>query len=291
MRCVSHSDRTPSLHLSDGPDGRLLVRCFAGCEQAAVLKALRTYQAGDVETQTSNNSTLPPSRKDIDRERAAAAVAIWQVSRPATGTLVAAYLGSRCITINPPSAIRFHSGLRHAPSGQTLPAMVAGIQSPSGDLAGIHRTFLALDGFGKAHVEPQRMMLGTGHGGAVRITPAAETLALVEGVEDALALVQLTRTPCWAVVGVAGFRNVVLPPTVRTVILGPDNDEAGQAVIQPAGQRFIAQGLAVQVARPPWGAKDWNAALELYEERAAIAEHEGKVAPDSVDLVARKGWC
>ena len=39
-QCPSHPDRTPSLCISDGEDGRTLVHCFAGCETAAVLGAL-----------------------------------------------------------------------------------------------------------------------------------------------------------------------------------------------------------------------------------------------------------
>lgn len=30
-RCPAHDDRTPSLQISEGPDGRILLKCFAGC--------------------------------------------------------------------------------------------------------------------------------------------------------------------------------------------------------------------------------------------------------------------
>jgi hypothetical protein len=39
-RCPAHDDRTPSLAITER-DGRLLVHCFAGCEQSAVIAALR----------------------------------------------------------------------------------------------------------------------------------------------------------------------------------------------------------------------------------------------------------
>ncbi|MBS1873871.1 MAG: hypothetical protein JSU00_11695 [Acidobacteria bacterium] len=39
--CPAHEDRTPSLHISEGIDGKVLVKCFAGCGQRAVLDALR----------------------------------------------------------------------------------------------------------------------------------------------------------------------------------------------------------------------------------------------------------
>jgi hypothetical protein len=40
-RCPAHADSTPSLRISDGDGGKLLVKCFAGCTQDAVIDALR----------------------------------------------------------------------------------------------------------------------------------------------------------------------------------------------------------------------------------------------------------
>ena len=40
--CPAHDDRNPSLSLSDGDDGRILVHCHAGCEQDVVIAALKT---------------------------------------------------------------------------------------------------------------------------------------------------------------------------------------------------------------------------------------------------------
>lgn len=39
-QCPAHDDHTPSLSIDDSDDGRILVRCMAGCEQATVIKAL-----------------------------------------------------------------------------------------------------------------------------------------------------------------------------------------------------------------------------------------------------------
>lgn len=39
--CPVHEDRTPSLRLRDSIDGHVLVHCHAGCQQAAVIAALR----------------------------------------------------------------------------------------------------------------------------------------------------------------------------------------------------------------------------------------------------------
>lgn len=39
VSCPSHEDGRPSLHVSAGDDGRVLLRCFAGCEVAEILRA------------------------------------------------------------------------------------------------------------------------------------------------------------------------------------------------------------------------------------------------------------
>jgi GTP cyclohydrolase II len=39
-RCPVHDDRAPSLSISSGKDGKVLVRCHAGCEQRDVITAL-----------------------------------------------------------------------------------------------------------------------------------------------------------------------------------------------------------------------------------------------------------
>ncbi len=39
-RCPAHADKGPSLSIGDAPDGRILIKCFAGCEVEAVVSAL-----------------------------------------------------------------------------------------------------------------------------------------------------------------------------------------------------------------------------------------------------------
>jgi hypothetical protein len=40
MRCPAHDDRKPSLGVRELHDGRLLVRCYAGCATEDILAAL-----------------------------------------------------------------------------------------------------------------------------------------------------------------------------------------------------------------------------------------------------------
>ncbi len=38
-RCPAHDDRSPSLSIRPGRDGRTLIYCFAGCEKGDILRA------------------------------------------------------------------------------------------------------------------------------------------------------------------------------------------------------------------------------------------------------------
>lgn len=39
-RCPAHDDRTPSLHLTEGADERVLIKCWAGCDTTRIVQAL-----------------------------------------------------------------------------------------------------------------------------------------------------------------------------------------------------------------------------------------------------------
>ena len=40
-RCPAHDDNNPSLHVSEGANGKVLVKCHAGCSQEAVINTLK----------------------------------------------------------------------------------------------------------------------------------------------------------------------------------------------------------------------------------------------------------
>ena len=178
-RCPAHDDREPSLSIRDADDGKVLVRCHAGCDQERVIAALRSRGLWDENGQRRLHapraaSSLPTTEPDRDdAKRTEAALAIWQSATPAGGTLVETYLASRGLHLPPPPTLRFHAGLKH-PSGGIWPAMVALVtRGADGTPLAIHRTFLARDGGGKAPVDPQKMMLGPCRGGAVRLADRA----------------------------------------------------------------------------------------------------------------------
>lgn len=257
-------DRRPSLSIADGEGGRLLVRCFAGCDPLAVLAELR--HRGLIEGGRDPDwRPAPPLVRDplptADAERKRQfARKLWGEALPAAGTLVEAYLHSRGIAISPPASLRFAPGLRHL-SGECWPALVAKVEAADGRFLGVHRTYLAPDGHGKAPVEPQKMMLGAVAGGAVRLAPAADGLVIAEGIESALAAMQASGRPAWAALSTSGLRSLELPADVRAVTIVPDGDQPGRDAANAAARRWTDEGRAGRIAALPDG-KDINDLLK-----------------------------
>ncbi len=75
--CPAHDDRTPSLSICDGDNGKLLVHCHAGCSQDTVIAALR--EKGLWNGRASAADTAAP------RSSAAAAGAAWPAWEAKTG--------------------------------------------------------------------------------------------------------------------------------------------------------------------------------------------------------------
>jgi putative DNA primase/helicase len=262
-RCPVHADRSPSLSISAGKDGKVLVRCHAGCDQRDVIAALRARGLWDAHKRRPIRSLRkrdrePPPETDRDAMgRMEAALAIWRSSQAAEGTPVEAYLRSRGLTILPPPSVRFHPGLKH-PSGGIWPAMVALVtHGTDAKPLGVHRTFLGHDGSGKALVEPAKMMLGPCRGGAVRLGSGAEFLMVGEGIETCLAAMQATGHPTWAALSTSGLRALDLPREFRNVIVLADGDNPGEAAAQDCTWRWKREGRHVRIARPPHG-MDFN---------------------------------
>ena len=61
-RCPAHDDRSPSLSLKIGEDGRVLLYCFAGCSVQAVCAALGISVSDLFPDQSRGNRPLEFSR-------------------------------------------------------------------------------------------------------------------------------------------------------------------------------------------------------------------------------------
>ena len=177
--------------------------------------------------------------------------------------LLTRYLASRGINLaSIPSDLLLHPACKYFDAGKvsgTYPAMVAPIRDLVGRVVGLHRTYLAADGSGKAAVDdPKKMMAlwsGSTRGGVVRFAEAADGLIVCEGIETGLALLQTTGRPVWCALSAGGLEHIEIPPSVVDVVIAGDNDSdrtgQGEKSAQILADRLAGTVANVTVNIPP----------------------------------------
>lgn len=142
---------------------------------------------------------------DWKRELAAR---LWREAKPAAATPVEAYLRGRGISGPVLDAalrqLRYHPRAYHSGSPRqpvTAPAMIGLVRTPLGPTGGVHVTYLAPGGRGKARLDPAKRMWGPqgrdmAPGGVWLSHPAAAGgLVVAEGIESALSAAMLLGEP------------------------------------------------------------------------------------------------
>jgi hypothetical protein len=194
-----------------------------------------------------------------DGERQQWARNCWVKAVPIAGTLAEKYLREhRKIDCVLPVSLRFSPRLWYK-EGVYLPALVAGVQAADGRIIAVQRIFLDPATANKAAVPDPKKILGTSKGGAVRLSALGETLVIAEGLEDALTVWEATGLPTWACLGTGGLKAVVVPESVRKVLIAADNDSPGRLAAFYTIARLSREGKTARIVLPPEGAKDFNA--------------------------------
>lgn len=265
-QCPFHPDRTPSFTVYDSGNRFKCFGCGAGGDvldfvQRAygltLVEAARQLDGGQVPAMPV--ASLQGPEEDGERRKSqAAAIAIWQRAAPATGTPAEAYLRLRGLLPPYPPSL----GFVELPCGNSgpLPCLVAAVRNVAGEVTGVQRIWLAPGGQGKADVAKPKRSLGSIRGGAIRLAePGAEgVLAICEGPETGLSLQRLLGLPVWVAAGASFLPAMEFPATVRSVIIGADNDRAGLAAADKAALAFAGRGLIVRIVRPLDGYDDFN---------------------------------
>jgi hypothetical protein len=174
-------------------NGRLLTHCFAaGCSFESIIYALairRILPTDYLPAGEKSNPNFAPSaavgtHPSRSKNNQNLYLQLWQESLPLPGTLAEEYLKSRGINGFASPTLRYLSSAYHSPSRNKLPALIARIDRLGcTEPVGVHRTFLKLDGIGKADVPQNKMMLGQVQGGSVHLAEPTDQLAVTEGIE------------------------------------------------------------------------------------------------------------
>ena len=207
----------------------------------------------------------------------AAAARLFAASMPVAGTLADTYLRSRGLTNGSAmsGSLRFHPKCWYRDEGQTRsiprPALIAAVTDGAGALQGVHRTWLAPDGQGKADAETQRRAMGHILGNAVRLTPHDYILVVGEGIETMLSFIEAAPgLPVWAALSSAHLGAVLLPEGLQRLYIAIDRDPAGQRAAERLSARATEVGIAVRVLEPRLG--DFNDDLRA-NGRLALRQH------------------
>ncbi len=261
------------MSIRDGENGRLLVKCFSGCDSREILKTLADM--GLLDGSPVSRPVPEPEPKDDTEKRIKRAGALWSESAPITpGDPVWLYLRGRGIVLSEwPEDLRCHPGLDYWTVGDTgkpmrtgvFPCLLAVVRSPTGRPVAIHRTYLTENG-SKAPVDPAKKNYGVHpmQGGTVRLfSPRDGVLAVAEGIEDALSAWVLWQIPTWACLGTSGLRSFDPPEGVKELLIFSDRDEngAGQKAARELAKK-LKKKMAVSVRLPGGHAKDINQLLQ-----------------------------
>jgi hypothetical protein len=247
-------DRTPSLQISDG-DKALLVHCYAGCSSRDVIDELRRrgllddgdgrrhHRRPQRSAETLNHGQTEQDNDHQRRQRHKAA-RLWSQREQLTDTPAERYLRQvRGITCPLPPTFGYLAprglGEHHAliaafafPVDEPEPGMLA----VPHNVGAVHLTLLRADGT-KADVKPNKIAVGSHGGTPIVVAPCDDllSLAITEGIEDALALHQALGVGAWAA-GSASF----MPKLAKCV---PDYVESVIVELHPDGGRRYAVEL------------------------------------------------
>lgn len=202
-------------------------------------------------TEPLAGSRPPASRSSVDAARR-----LWAMTKPLAGSLAETYLRGRGISrLKDCQSLRFHPRCRYrhdrlAPM-MTWPAMIGAVTDLNGEMTGVHRTWLASNGSGKAPIDTPRRALGDLLGHAVRFGGACDVLAVGEGVETILSLrCALPALPMAAALSASHLAALELPRALRRLYIAKDDDRAGEAAATALAQRARNAGIEVLVICP-----------------------------------------
>jgi hypothetical protein len=244
--CPAHSDATPSLSLRQG-DRAILVHCFAGCDSADVLRALKAVVPG--------KSYAFRSAPDRTFNSTEIACGLWAQARSVAGTWGEAYCDYRAIT-GRYDDLRFHP---HCPKGKKpatvfLPALLVGVREGR-DIKAVQRIFLRPRGEGYTG----KLMIGNPQAGSWQGQHPGKTLAIAEGFESAARFADLHGIPTWASLGAARLDLCLLPDETEELLIAEDNDDEGRRASLKALGAYARDGLTIRRMAPPSRFADWAA--------------------------------
>jgi putative DNA primase/helicase len=244
-------------------------QCGAGSGVDLVMRFrdVAFVEAAPMIEQAMGDCRSEPARRQRSPADARAELnALWRASCPVRiGDHVDQWMRRRGVLLTAyPSCLRSHPELRHSGPPVTMhPGMLAKVTDTTGRAVMLHRTFMTMDG-AKAAVNPVRMFCAgkVPSGSAVRLAPEGPVMGIAEGLETALATMQLFGTPCWAALNAGLLEKFRPPPMVKQLVIYGDNDanQVGQRAAWALAAK-LSDSIKVDVSIPARSDSDWNDVL------------------------------
>ena len=227
----------------------------------------------------------PPPRQSGPTGSPEAARRLWAMGKPVTGTLAERYLAGRGIAgIGDVSALRFHPRCYYrgeTGSSTTLdawPALLAKVTELSGEITGLHRTWLDPNSADKAPVDRPRKAMGHLLGHGVRVGAAHDVLVAGEGLETMLSIrLALPSLPIVAALSANHLQALILQADLKRLYIAEDADDAGWAAAGALAVRARSDGIEALKLRP-WSG-DFNDDLRAQGPAALADAIMGQLAP------------
>lgn len=270
-------------HFHDGFDVLVWVN---GWTPRQTVEAVMAYLTGDKRHRFADpvQRKLPPKKeaqpmRSNDEKRLSLNRTMQQVlpmSHPSAEPL-RLYLARRGLAPPKSPAIMFHPRLAYS-DGEKItgfhPAMIAVVQSASGDPVTIHRTYLDEHGR-KANVEEAKKLMAYSDDlkimvGAIRLMKPGRVLGVAEGIETALAASEGMGIPVWATVNATMMQYLVPPPEVEHIVIFSDKDRPtkqhprghGQEASRALMQRMWQMGKKAMAITPKGEIPDGRKSLD-----------------------------
>ena len=141
------------------------------------------------------------------------------------------------------------------------PQLLCAFTDPHNELVQVQGILLTHDAQ-KAPVEKPKQFQSSWHeggnsplrGGAIKLYEPGDELAIGEGVESCLAFYAQYRIPIWAATSKDLLKSVIVPHSVRRVIIAADNDRHknsdGEKAAEVAARRLVKEGKTVEIWMP-----------------------------------------